>query len=178
MMIKLDKPLVLVGLMGSGKTTLGCALADALGLGFTDADDVIVARAGKTIPAIFADDGEDAFRTAERQAIASLLDHATPQVIATGGGSFINDETRMLVKEKALSLWIKADLDTLVARTAGDDNRPLLAGGDPRAALGALMDKRYPVYAQADITVETGTEPVEQTLDRIMDALRALCGHN
>ena len=95
-------------------------------------------------------------------------------VIATGGGAFINDETRALIREKALSVWINADLDTLEARTAGDNNRPLLKNDNPRATLAALMDKRYPVYAQADITVETAAEPADTTLNRILDAL---CRH-
>jgi shikimate kinase len=169
----LDRPVVLVGLMGSGKTTLGRALARKMMRDFIDADDVIVAAEGKTIPEIFADHGEDHFRNAEREAIAGLF-NGKVKIISTGGGAFINDETRALIGEKGISLWLKADVMTLAARTAGDRNRPLLKGGDPVETLGGLIDKRYPVYAQADITVETGAERAEQTLDKIIDAL---CRH-
>lgn len=169
--IALDRPVVLVGLMGSGKTTLGKALARRLGLEFVDADDVIVAAMGKDIAQIFADHGEEYFRDAERRMIAKLFTGV--KVISTGGGAFINDETRALIGEKAISVWLKADLDTLAKRTAGDRNRPLLKD-DPVGALTALIDKRYPVYAQADITVETGAERAEKTLSRITDAL---CRH-
>lgn len=169
----LDRPVVLVGLMGSGKSTQGRALATALGVGFTDADDVIVKKAGKSIARIFEDDGEPAFRALEREAIAGLLGSKVC-VISSGGGSFINDSTRALIAERAISLWLKADLATLAKRTAGDKKRPLLKKDDPVAALAALMDTRYPIYAQADITVETGTEPTEQTLSHI---IHALCRH-
>ena len=169
----LDRPVALVGLMGSGKSTLGRTLAEALGLSFVDADDIVVKRAGKPIAAIFAQDGEAAFRTLERTVIADLMS-AGPKIIATGGGAFMNDSTRTLIGEKAISLWLKADLPTLVKRTAGDRNRPLLAGGDPSAILSGLMDTRYPVYAQADITVETGRESPEKTLGDMIDAL---CRH-
>lgn len=168
----LDRPVVLVGLMGSGKTTLGQALSMALGVGFTDADDVIVKNAGKPIARIFDEDGEPVFRALERDTIAGLLGGKVC-IISTGGGAFMNDSTRALIGERALSVWLKADLDTLARRTRGDRKRPLLKD-DPMGALRALMDARYPVYAQADITVETGAEPAEQTLDKI---LHALCRH-
>lgn len=169
----MGKPVVLVGLMGSGKSTLGRALARALDKGFCDADEVIADKAGKPIPQIFDEDGEPAFRELERTVIAKLLDGKSG-VISTGGGAFMNAATREAIAQKGVSVWLRADINTLAKRTAGDRKRPLLKGGDPIGALRALMDTRYPVYAQADITIDTGLEPVEQTLDKIIDAL---CRH-
>ena len=153
--LTLDRPIVLVGLMGVGKTTIGRRLAQRLSLPFVDADEEIESAAGMTISEIFERYGEPHFRDGERRVIARLID-GLPKVIATGGGAFMNDETRALIKERSISVWLKADLDVLVRRVSRKDSRPLLSGKDPLAVLTELAEKRYPVYAQADIMVETG----------------------
>ena len=153
--LTLDRPIVLVGLMGVGKTTIGRRLAQRLSLPFVDADEEIESAAGMTISDIFERYGEPHFRDGERRVIARLID-GLPKVIATGGGAFMNDETRALIKERSISVWLKADLDVLVRRVSRKDSRPLLSGKDPLAILTELAEKRYPVYAQADIMVETG----------------------
>jgi len=165
-----EKPVVLVGLMGAGKTCVGRRLARRLGRRFTDADDEIVLAAGCSIEEIFETMGEDVFRSGERRVIARLLDEG-PSVLATGGGAFIDEETRARIKAGAVSVWLKADLDVLVRRTRGRPGRPLLKTGDPRATLARLMAARYPIYAEADIVVETGDEPVDATVERIAAAL-------
>ena len=169
----LRRTVVLVGLMGAGKTSVGKRLAESLGVPFRDSDDEIEAAAGMSIPEIFASMGEPAFRAGERKVIARLLD-MPPQVLATGGGAFMNAETRALIAEKGVSVWIKADLDTLVERTSRRADRPLLQGGDPRAILGRLMTERHPVYAEAAITVDsTGGAPHEAVVGCIRAALEA-----
>lgn len=166
----LPRTLVLVGLMGAGKTAVGRRLAARLGMPFADADHAIERAAGCSIPEIFRRYGEPAFRDVERRVIARLLGEA-PHVLSTGGGAFMDAETRALVRERALSLWLKAELDVLVARTARRGNRPLLKQGDPRAVLAGLMEARHPVYATADITVESREGPVEETVERALAAL-------
>lgn len=171
----LDRSVVLVGLMGAGKTSIGRLLAARIGLDFIDADTEIEAAAGATIEEIFALEGEAVFRSGERRVIARLL--AGPaRVIATGGGAFMDPATRAEVHAHGVSVWLKADLDTLVRRTARRGGRPLLATGAPRDVLARLMDERYPVYAEADITVETGDEGPEQVADRVLAALEAQLG--
>lgn len=169
---ELDRTIVLVGLMGAGKSCVGRRLAQMLGLPFVDADDEIEAAAGCSIPEIFELYGETEFREGERRVMARLLDGG-PQVLATGGGAFLNEETRAAIRERGLSVWLRADLDTLLARTARRDNRPLLKGGDPKARLAALMDERHPVYAEADIVVDSGDGAPGATARRVLDALRA-----
>jgi shikimate kinase len=169
---KLDRAVVMVGLMGAGKSAIGKRLAQALGLSFVDADKEIEEAAGCTIPEIFARFGEPAFRDGERRVIARLLEGPIC-VLATGGGAFMDDSTRAKIKERGLSVWLRADLDTLVRRTARRSNRPLLNAGDPREILGKLMAQRYPVYAAADVTVESLDAPPESTTARVVDALRA-----
>jgi shikimate kinase len=138
------RTIALVGLMGAGKTTVGRRLAQALSLPFADADAEIAAAAGRSIDAIFAEHGECEFRRGERQVIARLL--AGPvHVLATGGGAFIDPRTRALMKERAISVWLKAPLDVLMKRVAKRDNRPLLKEDDPRAVMQRLMDDRYPI---------------------------------
>lgn len=168
---RLDRSLVLVGLMGAGKTSVGRRLARALGAPFLDADEEIVAAAGLSIPDIFALYGEPRFRDLERRVVARLLDRP-PTVLALGGGAFVDPETRQRVKAKALSVWLRADLETLLARTQRKKGtRPLLAQGDPRETLARLMEERYPIYAEADHAVDTAEEPHEAVVRRILALL-------
>lgn len=167
-----SKTITLVGLMGAGKSSVGKRLAAQLGLPFRDADDEIEAAAGQTIPEIFAQYGEPYFRDGERRVIGRLLDEA-PHVLATGGGAFMNEETRALIKAKAISIWLRADVDVLAKRVARKDTRPLLSGKDPKAVLTELAAVRYPVYAEADIVVESGDTPHQATVDAIISALKA-----
>ena len=166
------RTITLVGLMGVGKSSVGRRLANALDLPFKDADVEIEAAAGRSIPDIFAEMGEPAFREGERRVIARLLENP-PHVLATGGGAFMNDETRALIKERSISVWLKADLDVLVRRVSRKDSRPLLSGKDPLEVLTELAEKRYPVYAQADIMVETGDTAHHVTVDQVIRALTA-----
>lgn len=165
-----DRSLVLVGLMGAGKSTVGRRLAQRLARTFVDADDEIEAAAGMTIPEIFDRYGEAHFRDGERRVLARLMAERN-MVIATGGGAFMNLETRELIRAYGRSIWLRADLDTLVKRCAKRTDRPLLAGPDPAATLSKLMDERYPVYAGADMTVESGGDAHDQVVDRILDVL-------
>lgn len=164
------RTITLVGLMGVGKSSVGRRLANALDLPFKDADVEIEAAAGRSIPDIFAEMGEPAFREGERRVIARLLENP-PHVLATGGGAFMNDETRALIKERSISVWLKADLEVLVRRVSRKDSRPLLSGKNPLAVLTELAEKRYPVYAEADITVETGDTAHHVTVDQVIRAL-------
>ena len=164
------RTITLVGLMGVGKSSVGRRLANALDLPFKDADVEIEAAAGRSIPDIFAEMGEPAFREGERRVITRLLEDP-PHVLATGGGAFMNDETRALIKERSISVWLKADLEVLVRRVSRKDSRPLLSGKDPLAVLTELAEKRYPVYAEADITVETGDTAHHVTVDQVIRAL-------
>jgi shikimate kinase len=164
------RSLVLVGLMGAGKTTVGRLLARCLGLAFADADHEIQHAAGLTVEEIFARFGEATFRASERRMVAALLGTG-PLVLATGGGAFMDEETRASIRAHALSVWLKADLDVLVQRTVGRSGRPLLKVGDPKETLAALVAVRYPVYQLADIAVVTNHEPAQVTVCRIIDAL-------
>jgi shikimate kinase len=164
------KSIALVGLMGAGKSNVGTRLAKRLDMPFQDADAEIVKAAGCTIEDIFTVYGETAFREGERRVITRLL-VGKPQVLATGGGAFMDPETRQVIKSHAISVWLRADLDVLVERTSRRDDRPLLKNGDPRQILEALMTERYPIYAEADIVVDTGEEPQDYTVDRIVEAL-------
>lgn len=166
------RTITLVGLMGVGKSSVGRRLAHALELPFKDADHEIEAAAGRTIPEIFADMGEPAFREGERRVITRLLDDP-PHVLATGGGAFMNAETRRLIKERSISVWLKADLDILARRVARKDNRPLVSGKDPMEVLTELAAVRYPVYAEADVTVETGDTAHHVAVDQVIRALTA-----
>ena len=157
--------------MGVGKSTIGRKLAQALDLPFCDADHEIEQAAGRSIPEIFADLGEAEFRAGERRVIARLLD-SPPHVLATGGGAFMSPQTRTLIKEKAISIWLKADLDVMVRRVGPKDTRPLLAGRDPRQVLEALMQARYPQYAEADMTVDTDERPSRSTVAVILEGLQ------
>ncbi len=166
------RTIALVGLMGVGKSSVGRRLANALGLPFRDADAEVEAAAGRSIPDIFAELGEAAFREGERRVIARLLEEA-PHVLATGGGAFMDPKTRDLIKARAVSVWLKTDLEVLARRVARKDNRPLLVGRDPLEVLKAQAEARYPGYAGADITVETGDAPHHVTVDQLLRALSA-----
>ncbi len=169
------RTIALVGLMGAGKSSIGRRLAQMLALPFTDADAESEAAAGATIEEIFAREGEAAFRNGERRVIARLLD-GPPQVLATGGGAFMDATTRALIREHATSIWLRADLDILLARVARRTNRPLLKGGDPRIVLMRLMEERYPIYAEADIAVDSVDGPPEATLARVLEGLDRFLG--
>lgn len=168
----LAKPVVLVGLMGAGKTRIGGILAGRLGIPFVDADAEIEAAAGMTIPEIFESQGEPAFRDLERRVIARLLSNEI-KVVAPGGGAMMNAETADLIRSASVSIWLKAGLDVLVERTGRTDKRPLLRGGNPRDILQELMDKRYPVYAAADLAVDSLPVDVERNADAVLSALAA-----
>jgi len=191
---RIDRPVVLVGMMGVGKSSLGRRLATQLGVDFVDADEEIEKAARLTIPEIFATYGEAFFRDGERRVIARLLGvadtgsgpsadglalpplpcaRAGVKVIATGGGAFVNDQTRALILSRGIAVWLDADLDTLVERTARKDNRPLLKQGNPREILAALKAAREPFYAQAPIMVLSGNTPHSRTLSGLIGALAA-----
>jgi shikimate kinase len=166
------RTIVLVGLMGAGKSKVGRRLALRLGLPFSDSDPEIEAAAGESIEEIFANRGEQVFRDGERRVIARLL--AQPvQVLATGGGAFMDPMTRSLIGRRGVSLWLRADLDTLVARVLRRNDRPLLKRGDPRVILAELMERRHPIYAEADLTVDSGAGSPEVTVNRVIAALAA-----
>ncbi len=165
-----SKPIALVGMMGVGKTSIGRRLAQRLQIPFVDADQEIVDAAGLSIPEIFEKFGEEHFRDGERRVIARLFD-GKRKIIATGGGAFVNEETRQLMLERATVIWLDADIDTLVERTARKGDRPLLANGDAREILTKLAQERNPLYAQAHIHVKSQTTPHEATLDAILKAL-------
>ena len=170
--MKIPKTIVLVGLMGAGKSCIGRRLAAALGLEFVDADTQIESAAGCTIEEIFERHGEAAFRDGERRVISRLLDQP-PRILASGGGAFIDPATQKAIRARGISIWLRADLDLLLRRTSRRNNRPLLKRGDPRAILQDLMTQRYPIYAKADITVDSADGPPEVTLDRVLAALQA-----
>jgi 3-dehydroquinate synthase len=164
------RSIVLVGLMGAGKTSIGRRLAARLGLPFRDADQEIELAAGCTIPELFARYGEAAFRDGERRVIRRLL-AGDPMVIAYGGGAFMDPQTRETTRTDATSVWLRCTLPTLVRRVAGRDNRPLLMGRDREDTLRQLMEVRYPIYAEADVIVDCGDEPPDHTTTTVMQAL-------
>lgn len=167
-----SRSLVLVGLMGCGKSSVGRRLADALSLKFVDADTEIETAAGQTIPEIFEYHGEAYFRDGERRVISRLL-NAGPQVLATGGGAFMSEQTRAAIAERGVSIWLKAELAVLMRRVMRRDNRPLLKTADPEARMRELMNARYPVYALADVTVESREVPHEEVVCHIIQSLLA-----
>lgn len=169
---RIDRPLVLVGLMGVGKSTVGRRLAGALHKGFVDADEEIERAADRSISEIFADYGEAYFRDGERRVIARLMDEKRG-VIATGGGAFVDGATRTLILDHGIAIWLDCDLDTLVERTGRRNTRPLLQDGDPREILGNLMEKRRPAYSEAQIHVMTDNGPHDATVARILQELDA-----
>lgn len=164
------EPIVLVGLMGVGKSTVGRRLAHRLGLPFVDADTEIEDAAGMTIAEIFSQFGEPYFRDGERRVIQRLID-GKPKVIATGGGAFINDATRSLIRADALAIWLDADIDVLVERVRRRDTRPLLRDKDPATVLRELAAVRNPLYAQAHHRVASDNAPHEATVRAILEAI-------
>ncbi len=164
------RSIVLVGLMGAGKTCIGRRLASRLARPFVDADAEIEKAAGCTIEDIFESHGEAAFRDGERRVIARILD-GPPVVLATGGGAYMNEETRAKIRQHGISVWIRAELDLLLKRTSRRNNRPLLKRGDRRQIMGALMAERYPVYAEADLTVDSKDGPPDETVEAVLRAL-------
>ena len=165
-----DRSIVLVGLMGAGKTTIGRRLAAQLGLPFVDADHEIEKAAGMSISDIFATHGEAHFREGERKVIARLL-QGGPQVLATGGGAFMDSDTRKNIKKSGISIWLRADLDVLMERVSRRNDRPLLQRPDPEAVMRQLIEERYPIYALADITVESSNTPHEAVIADLLDSL-------
>lgn len=170
------RSVVLVGMMGVGKSTIGRRLAARLRLPFTDADQEIeIAHAGMTIPEIFAEHGEPYFRDGEARVIARLLD-GPPGVLATGGGAFMREDTRRRIRAKAVSIWLRADADVILRRVRRRADRPLLQTEDPASTVRRLIEVRYPVYAEADITVLSRDEPHEKIVAECIEALHAhLC---
>lgn len=164
--------IVFVGMMGSGKSAIGKRLAANLELTFVDADTAIEEAAGMSIGDIFESYGEQYFRDGERKVIARLMNEGS-MVLSTGGGAFMDDETRDLIKERAISIWLKADLDTLMERVKRKDNRPLLKTDDPEATMRSLLEEREPFYAKADVTVESRNESHEMVVVAVNNALLA-----
>jgi len=170
------RSVVLIGLMGAGKTAVGRRLANRLDLPFIDADSEIEEAAGASISEIFAEHGEAYFRQGERKVIARLLENG-PQVLATGGGAYMNPDTRANIKAHGLSVWLKADIKVLMKRVGRRDNRPLLAAGDPEKVMKRLMEERYPIYAEADVTVESRDVPHDVIVGAVIDALADKLGY-
>nr|WP_321455664.1 shikimate kinase [uncultured Cohaesibacter sp.] len=169
------RPIVLVGLMGAGKTTIGRRLAKRLSIPFRDADHEIEAAANMSIAEIFDQHGEAHFREGEKRVIARLLDEGD-QVIATGGGAWMNDETRSLVAQHGVSVWLKAEFDVLMERVRRRSHRPLLKDPDPEGVMRRLMDERYPVYATADVMVLSKEAPHDRIVTSVIEALEDYTG--
>jgi shikimate kinase len=170
------RSVVLVGMMGAGKSTIGRRLAARLRLPFLDADMEIEAAAGMPIPDIFETHGEPHFRDGEARVIARLLDGG-PAVLATGGGALMREETRELIRDKAISIWLKADADIIMKRVKRRADRPLLQTPDPAATIGRLIEEREPVYRHADLTIWSRDVPHEKIVDECVEALHnRLCG--
>lgn len=165
-----NRSVALVGMMGVGKTTVGRRLAPKLGLDFYDADEEIEKAAGMTVADLFEQHGEESFRRGEAQVIARLLS-GPPIVLATGGGAMISAETRKALKQRAFTIWLKADIDIILARATRRDTRPLLRRGDPRATLERLLKEREAYYAEADVAVDSGRGPHGETVAAILAAL-------
>ncbi len=168
-----ERSLVLVGLMGAGKSTVGRRLGNALRLPFHDADQEIEAAAGCSISDFFESYGEAAFRDGERKVIARLL-RGPRHVLATGGGAFMDPTTRALIKHQGLSIWLRADIGLLMERVTKRPTRPLLKNGDPRATMEKLMAERYPIYAEADMTVDSNGGPHDTVVQQILSHLASL----
>lgn len=165
-----SRSVVFVGLMGAGKTAIGRRVAGMLGIPFTDSDHEIESVSRMTIPDLFERYGEAEFRALEQRVIVRLIEHG-PQVLSTGGGAFMNAQTRDAIAERGITVWLKADVDTLFERVSKKQNRPLLRNANPRAVLEKLMDERYPVYALADVTVPTRDERKEIIAGEVIEAL-------
>lgn len=164
------RPLVLIGLMGAGKSTIGRRLAKQIGWRFVDSDEEIEAAAGCRIADIFSIHGEPIFRDLEKRVITRLVGEE-PLVLATGGGAWMQEPVREIIKKHATSVWLRAELDVLTDRVSKRDNRPLLETGDKRTILDKLMKERYPVYEQANVIVDSSHGPHERVVERILEAL-------
>lgn len=171
----IDRPIVLIGLMGAGKTTIGRRLAKVTRREFVDSDAEIEEAAACSIADLFAIHGEPIFRDLETRVIRRLLDNPGI-VLATGGGAWMQPDLRALIRERALSVWLKADLAVLLERVERRHHRPLLEQGDKRSILQQLMQQRYPVYAEADLTVESGDGPHEAVVDALIHAIQKHTG--
>jgi shikimate kinase len=171
---RIGRPVVLVGMMGVGKSSVGKRLAALLHCPFFDADDEIEKAAQMAIPEIFATYGEPYFRDGERRVIARLIEESDGhRVIATGGGAFVNPETRALILERGIAVWLDSDVDTLVERTARKDNRPLLKQGNPRETLARLREERRPFYEKAPIHVMSTSGPHGRTINKVLKGIQA-----
>lgn len=168
---KIDKHIVLVGIMGSGKTSVGKLLSSRLGLPFVDSDREVELASGCKIADFFDIYGEASYREGESRVIQRILDLSTPHVISTGGGAYLHPETRSAVKEQAVSVWIRAQLETLLKRVARRNNRPLLNKGDQREILEKIMADRYSIYHEADLTVDSETDSARTTVHQTIVAL-------
>jgi len=166
-----NRSVVLVGMMGAGKSSVGRHLARALDLPFVDADDEIERAAGRTIPEIFAEHGEPYFRAGERRVILRLLEEG-PQVLATGGGAYMDPATRQAIAARGVAIWLKAELEVLLRRVRRRSNRPLLRADRPEAVLQRLMEEREPVYSLAELTIQSRDVPHQITVGEILSALR------
>lgn len=169
-----SRSIALVGLMGCGKSSVGRRLAARLELPFVDADDEIERAAGKSIPDIFAEHGEAHFREGERKVIQRLLSEGQ-KVLATGGGAYMNAETRSAIRHAGIAVWLKAELPVLMRRVLKRDNRPLLKEKDPEAVMRALMETRYPIYAQADVTVDSRDVAHDVIVEEVLKSLATYC---
>jgi len=167
-----SRPIALVGLMGVGKTTVGRRLAKKLGRDFFDSDEEIEEASGRTVAGYFRDHGEEAFREGERRVIERLLD-GKPIILATGGGAFIPEPTRDILKNQSLTVWLKGDFDTIMERVSRKNTRPLLQVPNPKAKMRELMDQRYPIYAKAHIKVNIAKGPHLRTVNRVVKAIQA-----
>ncbi len=165
-----DRSIVLVGLMGAGKSTVGRRLAKRLGLGFVDSDEEIERAADQSISEIFGRFGEANFRDGERRVIARLIE-GPPKVIATGGGAFMNERTRRLILDKCIAIWLDADIETLAERVSRREHRPLLKDKDPGTVLRQLAELRNPIYAEAHLHIRSEQTPHERTVEAILEAL-------
>ena len=171
----INRPITLIGIMGAGKTTLGKRLAKQLNFEFFDSDLEIEDFAGCTIKTIFERQGEQAFRNIEQKVLAQLLSGSN-RVIATGGGAFIDPDTRLLIKEKTISIWLKTDLNLAISRVEGRDKRPLLNNVDIRKKLDQIINQRNPIYAEADITIDSEDIPHDQMISRLLYAVAEYSG--
>lgn len=166
----MNKPVVLIGMMGAGKTTVGRRLAPLLGLPFADADEEIERAAGMTVADLFERHGEESFRKGEAQVIARLL-AGPPLVLATGGGAILRAETRAIIKSTSISIWLRADVDTIFKRATRRPTRPLLKNADPHGTLTRLLEAREAFYAEADIVIDSCIGPHDRTLEAVLEAL-------
>ncbi len=162
--------IALVGLMGVGKTTVGRRLAKRLELPFYDSDEEIEQASGRTVAGYFRDHGEEAFRAGEKRVVKRLLD-GSPKILATGGGAFIPEETRKILNEHAITVWLKGDFETIMERVSRKNTRPLLQVADPKAKMRELMDIRYPIYATAHVTVPIARGPHHRTVNKVIRAV-------